>query len=337
MRECVSTKQSVLLYYVITTTQLAKQAMRAGMKIAYLFPGQGVQRPGMGEDFYKSYKKSREIFDLASSLTGLDIASLCFKVNDRLDYTEYTQVALVTVGIAILKALEETNLKPDVSAGVSLGEYEALFAAGSLSMEDSIKLVRQRGILMQKEVPSGIGSMMAVLDTDISIIEDTISSIENVWVSNYNCKTETVIAGSMQALNEAEKKLKEAGAKKLIYLKVKEPFHTPMMKGAGLKLKKLLDNIEIKKPSIPYIANYTGEAVDSDKDIKELLVKQVYSPVRFAQSIDTMLNMGVDTFIEIGAGNTLTRLVKKTNPNVRAYSIQRAGDIDQVLKELRLG
>ncbi len=307
------------------------------MKIAYLFPGQGVQRPGMGEDFYNSYKESKEVFEEASSLTGLDIAALCFEKNDKLNYTEYTQVALVTTGIAMLKALDKSGIKPDVTAGVSLGEYEALYAAGSLSMEDTIKIVRQRGLLMQSEVPAGVGGMVAVLDTDINIIEDIVKSTKDVWISNYNCRQETVIAGSLSGLDSAKESLKEAGAKKVISLRVSEPFHTPMMKSAALKLGKLLENVDIKKPNIPYIANYTGEAVYSSKDIRELLVKQIYNPVRFTQSIDTMLNMGVDTFIEIGPGGTLTRFVKKAAPNVRAYSLQTIEDMDKIINELSKG
>ena len=304
------------------------------MKIAFLFPGQGAQKCGMGESFAKYDEAAKKVYENASRLLDLDMEELVFTENKKLDMTEYTQAAMVTTGIAMLKVIEKTALKADVCAGLSLGEYEALYLAGAISEEDAIVLARHRGKLMQEAVPLGVGTMAAVLNLDAAVIEDCLKDIENVWIANYNCPGQIVISGTVEAVEKAGEKLKEAGAKRVLPLNVSGPFHSGLLKPAGDKLYEYLKNVEIKKPTIPYVANYTAEFVYDDKDIKELLRKQVFGSVRFEQSIRNMLKEGVDTFIEIGPGKVLSGFVKKIDKEAKVYSIETVEDMNNVIKEL---
>ena len=306
------------------------------MKTAFLFPGQGAQKCGMGESFAKHDEAAKKVYENASRLLGLDMEELVFTENKKLDMTEYTQAAMVTTGIAMLKVIEKTALKADVCAGLSLGEYEALYLAKAISEEDAIVLARHRGKLMQEAVPLGVGTMAAVLNLDAAVIEDCLKDIENVWIANYNCPGQIVISGTVTAVEKAGEKLKEAGAKRVLPLNVSGPFHSGLLKPAGDKLYEYLKNVEIKKPTIPYVANYTAEFVCDDKDIKELLRKQVFGSVRFEQSISNMLKEGVDTFIEIGPGKVLGGFVKKIDKEAKVYSIETVEDMNNVIKELGL-
>lgn len=306
------------------------------MKTAFLFPGQGAQKCGMGESFVKYDEAAKKVYENASRLLDLDMEELVFTENKKLDMTEYTQAAMVTTGIAMLKVIEKTALKADVCAGLSLGEYEALYLAGAISEEDAIVLARHRGKLMQEAVPLGVGTMAAVLNLDAAVIEDCLKDIENVWIANYNCPGQIVISGTVAAVEKAGEKLKEAGAKRVLPLNVSGPFHSGLLKPAGDKLYEYLKNVEIKKPTIPYVANYTAEFVYDDKDIKELLRKQVFGSVRFEQSIRNMLKEGVDTFIEIGPGKVLGGFVKKIDKEAKVYSIETVEDMSNVIKELGL-
>jgi len=306
------------------------------MKTAFLFPGQGAQKCGMGESFAKYDEAAKKVYENASRLLDLDMEELVFTENKKLDMTEYTQAAMVTTGIAMLKVIEKTALKADVCAGLSLGEYEALYLAGTISEEDAIVLARHRGKLMQEAVPLGVGTMAAVLNLDAAVIEDCLKDIENVWIANYNCPGQIVISGTVEAVEKAGEKLKEAGAKRVLPLNVSGPFHSGLLKPAGDKLYEYLKNVEIKKPTIPYVANYTAEFVYDDKDIKELLRKQVFGSVRFEQSIRNMLKEGVDTFIEIGPGKVLGGFVKKIDKEAKVYSIETVEDMNNVIKELGL-
>ena len=306
------------------------------MKTAFLFPGQGAQKCGMGESFAKYDEAAKKVYENASRLLDLNMEELVFTENKKLDMTEYTQAAMVTTGIAMLKVIEKTALKADVCAGLSLGEYEALYLAGAISEEDAIVLARHRGKLMQEAVPLGVGTMAAVLNLDAAVIEDCLKDIENVWIANYNFPGQIVISGTVEAVEKAGEKLKEAGAKRVLPLNVSGPFHSGLLKPAGDKLYEYLRNIEIKKPTIPYVANYTAEFVYDDKDIKELLRKQVFGSVRFEQSIRNMLKEGVDTFIEIGPGKVLGGFVKKIDKEAKVYSIETVEDMNNVIKELGL-
>lgn len=306
------------------------------MKTAFLFPGQGAQKCGMGESFAKYDEAAKKVYENASRLLDLDMEKLVFTENKKLDMTEYTQAAMVTTGIAMLKVIEKTALKADVCAGLSLGEYEALYLAGAISEEDAIVLARHRGKLMQEAVPLGVGTMAAVLNLDAAVIEDCLKDIENVWIANYNCPGQIVISGTVEAVEKAGEKLKEAGAKRVLPLNVSGPFHSGLLKPAGDRLYEYLKNVEIKKPTIPYVANYTAEFVYDDKDIKELLRNQVFGSVRFEQSIRNMLKEGVDTFIEIGPGKVLGGFVKKIDKEAKVYSIETVEDMNNVIKELGL-
>ena len=306
------------------------------MKTAFLFPGQGAQKCGMGESFAKYDEAAKKVYENASRLLDLDMEKLVFTENKKLDMTEYTQAAMVTTGIAMLKVIEKTALKADVCAGLSLGEYEALYLVGAISEEDAIVLARHRGKLMQEAVPLGVGTMAAVLNLDAAVIEDCLKDIENVWIANYNCPGQIVISGTVEAVEKAGEKLKEAGAKRVLPLNVSGPFHSGLLKPAGDRLYEYLKNVEIKKPTIPYVANYTAEFVYDYKDIKELLRKQVFGSVRFEQSIRNMLKEGVDTFIEIGPGKVLSGFVKKIDKEVKVYSIETVEDMNNVIKELGL-
>ena len=302
-------------------------------KVAFIFPGQGAQAVGMGKDFYDNTETARRIFDRASELLGFSMPELCFESNDRLDITEYTQAAMVTVGIAMMKVLmEKTDIRPYVAAGLSLGEYCALAAAGVMSVDDAITTVRQRGILMQGEVPVGIGAMAAVLAMDAERIEQVIEDISDVQIANYNCPGQIVISGKKEAVELAAEKLKEAGAKRVIPLNVSGPFHSKMLTGAGEKLGKVLEGVKVSKPEIPYVANVTAEYVTDEGLVKPLLTRQVYSSVRWQQSVETMLKDGVDTFVEIGPGKTLSGFMKKIKRNVAVLNIEKVDDLVTVGK-----
>ena len=241
---------------------------------------------------------------------------------------------MVTVSIAMMKVLEEKGIKPDAAAGLSLGEYAALVAAGVISEKDAITTVRQRGILMQEAVPQGIGAMAAVLALDPETIEKVISSIPDVWIANYNCPGQTVISGKKEAVETACIQLKEAGAKRTVMLNVSGPFHSGMLKEAGEKLSKVLEDVEVSTPKIPYVANVTAEFVRDEAMVKPLLKEQVSSSVRWQQSVETMIREGIDTFIEIGPGKTLAGFMKKINRTVKVLNIEKLEDVEKVLEAL---
>lgn len=304
-------------------------------KIAFIFPGQGAQKCGMGKDFYENTEIGRRIFDRASELLGFSMPELCFEENDRLDITEYTQAAMVTAGIAMMQVLEEKGVRPDVAAGLSLGEYCALVAAGVMSADDAITTVRQRGILMQEAVPVGLGAMAAILALDASAIEEVTGSMEGVWIANYNCPGQIVISGEKAAVEEACEKLKAAGAKRTVLLNVSGPFHSGMLKEAGEKLGQVLENVAVSEPVIPYVANVNASYVREAGQVKELLKKQVSSSVRWQQSVEAMIADGVDTFIEIGPGKTLAGFMKKINRGVKTLNIETLEDVDKVVAALQ--
>ena len=304
-------------------------------KIAFIFPGQGAQKAGMGKDFYEETSTGREVFDRASELLGFSMPELCFTENDRLDITEYTQAAMVTTSIAMMKVLmEETGIRPDVAAGLSLGEYCALYAAGVMSADDAITTVRQRGILMQEAVPVGVGAMAAVLAMAAEKIEEGLKDIPDVWIANYNCPGQIVISGKKEAVELACEKLKEAGAKRTVMLNVSGPFHSGMLVEAGEKLGEFLENVEISDPQIPYVANVTASYVTDKAEVKSLLARQVSSSVRWQQSVEKMIAAGVDTFVEIGPGRTLNGFLRKIDRQVKGYNIRTWEEMQKVCEEL---
>ena len=304
-------------------------------RIAFIFPGQGAQVCGMGQDFYEQTETGKKIFDKASGLLGFSMPELCFEKNDRLDITESTQAAMVTAGIAMMRVLEEKGIKPDVAAGLSLGEYCALAAAGVMSDEDAICTVRQRGILMQEAVPVGEGAMAAILALDAAAIEAVTGAMEGVWIANYNCPGQIVISGKKAAVEEACEKLKAAGAKRALLLNVSGPFHSGMLTVAGEKLAQVLADVEIHTPRIPYVANVNAQFVTTAEPVKDLLTRQVSSSVRWQQSVEAMINDGVDTFIEIGPGRTLAGFMKKISKEVKTMNVEKLEDIEKVAEALK--
>ena len=290
-------------------------------KTAWIFPGQGAQKCGMGKDFYEKSTAARQIYDEASRLLGLDMAALCFEENERLDQTEYTQAALVTTCLAMAEALRDDLPAPDVTAGLSLGEYCAIAAAGGMRIEDAVTTVRKRGIFMQNAVPDGQGAMSAVLGLTGEQIEAAIAGLEGVYIANYNCPGQIVITGFAQGVEKASEVLLKAGAKRVLPLKVSGPFHSPMMKDAGEKLEQVLQEIELSPLRIPYVTNVTAEYVKEIGDTRKLLKEQVASSVRWQQSMERMIADGVTTFIEIGPGRTLSGFLKKISRDAKVINI----------------
>lgn len=302
-------------------------------RIAFIFPGQGAQYTGMAKDFYEKYAVSRQVFKKASEVSGIDVESLCFEENDRLNITEYTQIAMLAAEIAILRAAEESGLRSEVNAGLSLGEYGALVASGVMKEEDAFAVVRKRGILMQEAYPTG-GAMSAVLGTDSELIEQICRETQGiVSIANYNCPGQIVITGEEAAVKAAGEALKAAGARRVIPLNVSGPFHCELLKTAGDKLGQELENVEIQPFTVPYVTNVTAQNVTGPDQVKELLVEQVSSSVRWQQCVEQMISDGVDTFVEIGPGRTLTGFLKKINRNVKALHIESVEDLEAVRKE----
>ena len=299
-------------------------------KKAFLFPGQGAQKVGMGQSFYEADAAARAVFDEASELLGYDMKALCFEENEKLNLTQYTQPAMVTTGIAIMKVVEKQGLLPDTAAGLSLGEYEALYAAGALSVTDAIRVVARRGELMEAAVPAGVGAMAAVLGAEASLIEETLSEIPEVWIANYNCPGQIVISGKKEAVEAAAEALKARGIKRVLMLNVSGPFHSGLLREAGEELGKVLAETEIHPLRIPYYANVTGDIVEDAAAVKGLLTEQVYSSVRFEQSIRNMLSAGVDTFYELGPGKTLAGFVKKIDREATVVNIETMEDLAKI-------
>lgn len=302
-------------------------------KTAFIFPGQGAQYVGMAKEFYDQIPACRQVFELASEASGLDVAALCFEENDKINITEYTQICMLTAEAAILKALLEKGYQPDVTAGLSLGEYGALMASGVLDWKDAFALIRKRGIYMQEAVPTG-GAMAAVLALDAAVIEDICKNTEGiVSIANYNCPGQIVITGEEAAVEKASEKCKEAGAKRVVKLNVSGPFHSQMLEEAGEKLGKELEQVNILDFSIPYLANVNADYVTEASAVKDLLRLQVSSSVRWQQSVEKMIADGVDEFVEIGPGRTLTGFMRKINKDVKVCNIDKMEDFEKFVAE----
>lgn len=305
-------------------------------KTAFVFPGQGAQYVGMGKDFYENFETARAVYDLAKEATGLDVAELCFTENDKLNVTEYTQIAMLATEVAILKVLEEKGVKADLTAGLSLGEYGALAAAKVMELDDLFRLIRSRGIYMQEAYPVG-GAMTAVLGLDADTIRNICEETEGiVSIANDNCPGQIVITGEENAVATASAKLQEAGAKRCIPLKVSGPFHSALLRGAGEKLAAELENVQVNTPEIPYICNVEADYVTESDNVKELLARQVSGTVRWRETMEKMLADGVDTFIEVGPGKTLAGFLKKMSRDVKVMNVENVENLNAVLAELGL-
>ena len=307
-------------------------------KIAFIFPGQGAQYAGMGKDFYDTYSEAKAVYQLASEVSGLDMEALCFTENDKLNITEYTQIAMLATEIAILKVLESKGVKADVTAGLSLGEYGALAAADVMTLKDIFYLIRKRGIYMQEAYPVG-GAMSAVLGLESEKILEVCNTVSSqtggiVSIANYNCPGQIVITGEEKAVAAAAEALQAAGAKKCVPLKVSGPFHSALLGDEGKKLRAELDKVEVNQPKIPYVCNVTAEFISDNQNIRTLLEQQVSSSVCWQQSVEKMIADGVDVFIEIGPGRTLSGFMRKINKEVKCVNIDKLADLDKVLEGL---
>lgn len=300
------------------------------MKAAFIFPGQGAQKIGMGKDFYETFEVSKAVYDQASSWLGMDVCELCFEENDRLNITRYTQVGLLTTELAILKAVEEKGIRPVVTAGLSLGEYAAITAAGKISLEDALRVIDKRGLYMQEAVSVG-GAMSAVIGLDMEVIRKVCEETEGiVEVANDNCPGQTVISGEAEAVAAAGEALKTAGARMVTPLKVSGPFHSSMLKGAGERLKPELEKVQWMHSDIPYVSNTTAELVEDQDKILPLLVRQVSESVRWQEDVKVMIDMGVDTFIEIGPGKTLAGFMKRIDRKIKCINIETVKDMEKL-------
>ena len=303
-------------------------------KTAVIFPGQGAQYVGMAKDFYDNFEDSKKVFDEADDVLDIELKKICFEENDDINKTEYTQPAMVAAEVAIYEHLKNAGLKADEFAGLSLGEYSALVAAGAMTLADGIKTVRRRGILMQNEVPLGMGGMAAVIAMDADKIAEICENTPGkVQIANYNCPGQIVISGEAEAVKAASAALAEAGAKRVIPLNVSGPFHSQMLVPAGEKLYDFLQGVDVAEGFAPYYCNADAEEITDAAKVKELLKRQVYSSVRWQQTIENMIADGVDTFIEVGPGKTLTGFMKKINREVKSINIATVDDLAK-LEEL---
>lgn len=301
------------------------------MKIAYLYPGQGSQQTGMCRAFFDSEASVRSRIEEASGLLGYDLAALMFEPDERLNETEYTQPAMVAAELAMTEAvdrvLREKGLRPSYSAGLSLGEYAAIAEAGGLSFEDAVRTVAVRGRLMAEAVPSGQGAMAAVLGAENAAVEAVIDQVDGAYIANYNCPGQLVITGWKTSVETAIAKLQEAGIRKCMLLRVSGPFHSPLLAGAGEKLLPVLEALSWKPLWHPYFANVNAAPISDTAQTPELLRRQVASSVLWEQSMAAMLRDGVDTFVEIGPGKTLSGFVKKI---VRKHAEDCVAGADQI-------
>jgi [acyl-carrier-protein] S-malonyltransferase len=311
------------------------------MKIAFLFPGQGAQSVGMGSDIYNESMLAKEVYQAQEKITGIDIAKISFEgPEELLNETKYTQLAILTESLAILKILEANNIKADVSCGLSLGEYTALIYSGAISFEEGIKLVQKRGEFMQELLPDGEWLMAAILGLDESKVCEVCKKVTKGFAvpANYNCEGQIVISGSKEAVLEAEQIANEMGAKKVRILNTAGPFHTQMLESASNALKAELENVTINKFNSKVIKNLDGEFYkDGSDDVRDILAKHIVNPVRFSKTIKTMLTDGVDTFIEIGPGKTLSGFVKRTptENKINILNINNISSLEQTINYIK--
>lgn len=309
-------------------------------KIAFLFPGQGSQKIGMGKDLFDQEAVSKVVFEEADNTLGFDLSSMIFEGDaEELTLTYNAQPALLTTSIAILKKFEESGIKADYAAGHSLGEYTALVAAGALSFKDAVYAVRKRGELMNEAVPAGEGAMAAILGLDkaalVEVTKEVTESGHLVELANLNCPGQIVISGTAKGVELASEKAKEKGAKRAIALEVSGPFHSALMKPAAEKFTDVLSKLDIADAKTPVISNVTADIVTSRDDIETKLIEQLYSPVRFEESVERLIDLGVTTFIEIGPGKVLSGLVKKVNRRLTTISVSDQETIEAAIQTLK--
>ena len=302
-------------------------------KTAFLFAGQGAQKLGMARDLYDQYPIVKETYDQASRVLGYDLRDLIDHDEEKLNQTRFTQPAILTTSVAIYRLLVEKGLQPDMVAGLSLGEYSALVAAGSLDFEDAVALISKRGQFMETAAPAGTGKMVAVMNTDVALIEEACEKASDkgyVKPANYNTPAQIVIGGDVAAVDAAVDYLKEAGAKRLIPLNVSGPFHTTLLQPASEKLALELETVDFQEFQIPLVGNTEAKVMEKEQ-IKSLLARQVMEPVRFYESIDTMKELGLTKVIEIGPGKVLSGFLKKIDKNIEALAVEDEASLQALL------
>lgn len=310
------------------------------MKIGFLFPGQGAQSIGMGKNLYDEYEEYRNVYKKVEEITSVKVADITFNSSEEiLGQTKNTQICILTMSLAILELLKKENFEVIASSGLSLGEYSALINSEAISFEDGVKIVKTRGDLMQSLCPEGDWSMAAILGLDEETVTNVCNEISNGFVApaNFNCPGQIVISGEKKAVDIASQKLKVAGAKRTLELKTSGPFHTKMLEKASIELRKELENIKINSFNTKVIKNIDGkEYLDTD-NVKEILANHIINPVKFEQSLRTMIDMGIDTFIEIGPGKTLSGFVKKIDRNLNVFNINDIESYKNTIKEIKGG
>ncbi len=308
------------------------------MKTAFLFSGQGAQAIGMGKELCENFPAADAVFETASKALGFDIKDMIFNGDsETLMITENTQPAILTMSVAALRVVETLGIKPDVVAGLSLGEYTAHVAAGSMDFEDAVKLVKKRGKYMQEEVPVGVGAMAAIIALDEETVREVCRIASEKGIAepaNFNCPGQITVAGEKAAVEYACEIAKEKGAKRAMLLPVSAPFHCSMLKGAGEKLARELEHVTVSDLQVPLITNVTGSYVGSKDEIKDLLIRQVSSSVLFEASLRRMLEDGVDTFIEIGPGKALSGFVKKITREAAVYNVEDMASFEKLKEAL---
>ena len=309
------------------------------MKIAFLFPGQGAQEIGMGKDIYENFEEARNMYKYVQDITKMDVAKMTFEGDEtELNKTNNTQICILTMSLAILEILKKHNIEAKISSGLSLGEYTALIYSGYIDLKEGIELVKKRGELMQNLVPAGKWSMAAIMGLENNKVEEICNSVKSGFVTpaNYNYVGQIVISGEEKAVEEAIEKAKEAGCKKAVPLKTSGPFHTVKLEKASEELGKELEKIHINKTQKQVIKNIDGKPYTEQDDVKEILKKHIISPVHFDETINTMLEMGIDTFVEIGPGKTFAGFIKRTNKEVKVLNINNLTSLEETLNYLKI-